>query len=383
MVVETVTVLRPLYNAVPLVLVMECWLKGRLDLKPWLGPALLMWLFWCVSAVLRLGKFDSEFVFTAVSLLVLAQGFKVNPRHIRLLLGCQVAAAIILGLSRGGISLDVTNQFQAESAQSSSESSIGLASALIVLLAYIRRMPVLGVIALLITLLFGKRIALIGIVAGVGLDLFATLALGHLRRGFGTIATAALGVGMATLGVNAASFYRWLSVLLSEEFSFNISPNALSSGRYNGINAFEQFMAIHQSLITSIIGHGTGFTTSVLSMSLSLKQSQTYKLLHDDWLRIMTDYGLIGLAAIIGGFCLLAWHRRLGLPMAVYTIVVMASDNVLTYAFYWITFAICLNYSPNASAQRKPVHKPGGAIQRPWPTQPIRTAANPGAPRNG
>ncbi|MCT2398069.1 hypothetical protein [Novosphingobium mangrovi (ex Huang et al. 2023)] len=337
---------RPLYNAIPMFIIVECWIKSKVEFNKYFILLLLLWAFWCSLALITSGQFNSEFIFVIMSIATVSIAFRTRQSAIQILLAAQVMALILLATTRGGFDINFASQYSYRATQSDTESSIGLASALIFLTAYSRKWPKTMAIAFIVTLLFGKRIALVGIIVALTADsakYFLPLPIITRYRVVTIIAYCAIA---AAIGVFASTFYTWIADYLNQYWRANVSPNYLSSGRYSGISSFTNFMIPRNNIIHTIIGHGTGFTDSMLSKAVSLRQSVTYKLLHDDWLRMLTDYGLIGTILMVIFLSVLAKKSRLGFLIAMYTATIFTSDNAMTYTFYWITLAICLNLSP-------------------------------------
>lgn len=71
-----------------------------------------------------------------------------------------------------------------------------------------------------------------------------------------------------------------------------------------------------------------------LSKSIGFRTSN-FALLHDDWLRIFYDYGLLGLGAALVVFMKSAQKSRLHFAIAGYTAVAFVTGNAFGYVFYW------------------------------------------------
>jgi O-antigen ligase len=113
------------------------------------------------------------------------------------------------------------------------------------------------------------------------------------------------------------------------------SPNGLSMGRYDiAVMLWEKLRAA--STLNWFIGFGAGSADAVSEVTANLNP-------HNDWLKVMFDYGILGLCVVHMMFFLILARHRLGIMMYLYTATLMMTDNVFIYLYYYpfIAMAMC------------------------------------------
>ena len=78
-----------------------------------------------------------------------------------------------------------------------------------------------------------------------------------------------------------------------------------------------------------------------------------FPLMHNDYLRIVSEYGVFGAAiAMFLMFGAVASGPLAGL-LILYTAICFLTDNVLTYSFYWFVLVFCLRTQDRPNMHRE------------------------------
>jgi hypothetical protein len=158
------------------------------------------------------------------------------------------------------------------------------------------------------------------------------------------------------VGLNSILVFDFASSLLGQWFGVFISPNALSAGRYFAISVFSEELALNQSVGALIFGNGPGFSTYFLQVAdVAALSDKHFPLLHNDILRAFSDYGIIGLLAISILSMRLLLGGRLSSFFGVYTLILLLTDNAMTYFFYWLVLVSLLKLE-SAHCRREALH---------------------------
>jgi hypothetical protein len=130
------------------------------------------------------------------------------------------------------------------------------------------------------------------------------------------------------------------SIYLFEDVANNLeledsSADAVSLGRYDiALMLWDRLH--HSGPLNWLIGFGPGAADAIVENYTILQNP------HNDWLKILFDYGAIGFVAIHSIlFANLARHR-LGLMIYIYTATLMVTDNVFIYMFYHAYVALIM-----------------------------------------
>lgn len=264
-------------------------------------------------------------------LIIFAIGWRPSPRQFDIVLLTSAALlAIKYGASGRGFTLSLLKSSSLDENYDDYDSFMGLALVLYYL-RYGRNWRLL--LALAIMVFGGKRISLGAFSLGA---VFLAFSLFTLRKNEGA-ARIVFGIVLVTIGGVAANFVRIV------EFAFDNVPQL--SGYY-----IEEFMAGRYVLSDSLLrifedknwievafGSGPGASDAiVVDMNIGIS------LTHNDWLKILVDYGYVGLAAF-----LFIYYRIFGaniwtMALGVMNAIIMMTDNVLIYIFY--QFPIIMTY---------------------------------------
>ena len=141
--------------------------------------------------------------------------------------------------------------------------------------------------------------------------------------------------------MNSVVIFDWLSDFISHQFDATVSANFLSSGRYNATEIFLQKIDHDRTWLNWFFGFGPGYSTAFLQTSFEF-DGKNFQLLHNDFLRILVDYGILGLSVTVIGFLKALNGNRVISAFAVYSVFIFMTDNVATYLIYWIVLILLL-----------------------------------------
>ena len=166
-----------------------------------------------------------------------------------------------------------------------------------------------------------KRISFAGVALAIGFEVALTRSMSLRNARLVALATV---VGLSIVAIFSVYIFEDVANSLKLEDS---SADAISLGRYD--IALRLWDRLHGgSLLNWVIGLGPGAADLV---------SEDYAMLnpHNDWLKIMFDYGIFGSAVVHAVLFLNLTRHRLGLMIYIYTAVLMITDNVFIYMFYY------------------------------------------------
>jgi hypothetical protein len=113
-------------------------------------------------------------------------------------------------------------------------------------------------------------------------------------------------------------------------------------------------METHTSALDWLFGHGIGSHHAALQR-VTWSFGKVFPLLHNDWMRILYDYGLLGIAIACMVFVVVARQSRVGFSIAVYTAFVFLTGNAFGYVMYWgVVSLVAAQIPTNGAAGRKP-----------------------------
>lgn len=182
-----------------------------------------------------------------------------------------------------------------------------------------KKLEALAAIALCI--LAGKRIAAIGSCAG----LFFILLVYPFRDRSKIIFLCVISV-ISVIGICFALVVETAFNSLSSLQGYNIEE--FMAGRYAMGLALSKNL-VGQEFLTWIFGSSAGAADNfIISLDLGITNA------HDDWLKILYDYGLAGYLIYLSIFFLIFRKNIWTMGLGVATSVVMVTDNVLIYLFF-------------------------------------------------
>jgi hypothetical protein len=277
-----------------------------------------------------------EYVFILLSISPFVLKFAVSRRFAKYLVVVGLVNVVIILTSTDATGLDLS----VGSSSGRAESSFGLIVPIVFFALYIQKRWMWSLVAIVICFLMFKRVAIIAMILAVGFDL---VLIGQARNAFKQMLKPIAGVALLAftmlVSLNSVVFYETASIFLLDSFDLRISPNALSSGRYYTVAVFTHRVLDDVSWVQIVFGHGPGASSYYLSNMTALGEGQ-FSLLHNDWLRIFTDYGLIGISVVSVAFYKAVMSKRFIAMVGVYTMVIFMSDNVATYLIFWLAVAL-------------------------------------------
>ncbi|MDG2045268.1 MAG: hypothetical protein P8J78_11725, partial [Maricaulis sp.] len=239
-----------------------------------------------------------EYVFILLSISPFVLKFAVSRRFAKYLVVVGLVNVVIILTSTDATGLDLS----VGSSSGRAESSFGLIVPIVFFALYIQKRWMWSLVAIVICFLMFKRVAIIAMILAVGFDL---VLIGQARNAFKQMLKPIAGVTLLAftmlVSLNSVVFYETASIFLLDSFDLRISPNALSSGRYYTVAVFTHRVLDDVSWVQIVFGHGPGASSYYLSNMTALGEGQ-FSLLHNDWLRIFTDYGLIGISVVSVAF---------------------------------------------------------------------------------
>lgn len=299
-------------------------------------PAFLLLVFALSHYVRAASGFTEfkEFIFILLSFFVAVLSFRVPDKFIIAILMAGVATVLITIITSN------TGEFGMliMSSKGFAESSLGLIIPLVAILFFMQRRWFLFLVGFFITFLMFKRIALGAMVVVLLFDhlsLFTKHVIIVRALKWGLFAIALI------VSLNSTMVFVWLSNLVSRQLDITVSADALSSGRYNATIIFLQKISHNRTWLNWFFGFGSGYSTSLLQTSHELV-GKNFQLLHNDFLRILVDYGVLGLSAIVAGFLKAINGNRVVSAFAIYSVFIFVTDNVATYLVYWICLVLLL-----------------------------------------
>jgi hypothetical protein len=109
-----------------------------------------------------------------------------------------------------------------------------------------------------------------------------------------------------------------------------------------------------------LFGHGMGAHHQFLQEALWSK-GKIQNLLHNDWMRIVYDYGLLGIAAACLIFIKVSQAGRVPFAIAGYTAVLFLTGNAFQYVFYWAVVSLLVMDLSTITKRPIALPKPGPA----------------------
>lgn len=339
------TPMRSVIYITPLLLLAEgLYFQQAYARKPLLLMATLYLCTYMVYAVATPETGVKEGLFLFLSLLFATVVFR-TPRWFPWGVTLSGALIVIMLMMTGDGT--VLSGLSLEGSQTASESSFGLAIALVTIWAYYKKQNTLCIVSFLIVFLMFKRISI--------LALMLTFAFDYARWGplsnkisdkMVTVLRYVFLLFCIFMGLNSVGALDWFVEFLDARYGLIISADSLSSGRHFATGIFVIKLWSETNFWTFIFGQGPGYSTYTLATTTEIMDKH-FPLLHNDFLRMFSDYGVLGLVtAVVAGVKSLNGNRLLS-AFSVYTLVLFLTDNVLTYLYYWIVFIALIKIEPS------------------------------------
>lgn len=191
-------------------------------------------------------------------------------------------------------------------------------------------------LALVMSLLGGKRVGVFAIIIGlVFVHLFKRVAVlkGSYGRFIVLLGTLAI-INIVALNLITVSEYEY------ERLRMDVPIEEIMLGRY-GVGLEITRAIDNRSLVQSLVGSGPGSATALST----LVSDGVLDHPHNDWLRILYDYGILGSLLITGFVALVFSTSETGAVIAITNAIIMMTDNVIMYLYYQFPIVLMLAYS--------------------------------------
>lgn len=177
-------------------------------------------------------------------------------------------------------------------------------------------------LACVILFLAYKRIAMLAVVAIIMFEMASYLVF---RRSFGRFLTTLAVLVLSVVSLFLPEIFEFLSAIMRDE---DASASAISLGR-TGLAEALRFEIHEAGLSHMFFGFGPGSADDVVFALGEIKNP------HNDWLKILFDYGLVGFIVLHGVLYLIHPRTPLGNKLYLNLAILMVTDNPLIYIHYF------------------------------------------------
>ncbi len=196
-----------------------------------------------------------------------------------------------------------------------------------------------GLITLILFVLAFKRIAFLGVGMVLCLEMGLYICF---NRSIGRVVSSLIVMALSVLALFSLQIFELMATLFDE---INISANSVSLGRAE--IATELWDRVDVAAFgQKLMGFGPGAADYVLFES-GLENNP-----HNDWLKILFDYGIIGFIGMHVVLRLIHPNTALGNAVYIYSAVLMTTGNLIIYTYYFIPL-----YLITRIALRNPIQK--------------------------
>ena len=162
-----------------------------------------------------------------------------------------------------------------------------------------------------------KRIAFLAVPMAIGFDLVIS---GYVRFSVARLLAFAGVIAISIAALFSSQIFEFVAATLQIQ---NTSANSISLGRYGFASRIWAAQANNPAL-SWVFGSGPGSADAAVGVDNP----------HNDWLKILFDYGIFGFLVIHAILCRLLCEHRLGIMLYIYTATLMVTDNIFIYMFY-------------------------------------------------
>jgi hypothetical protein len=293
----------------------------------------------------HLGYFMNEFIIMALVALYFVPLINVSKTQIRVIFLFSAACLFFAYSFSEHRGVRVLEMFEGTIApdESGFGHSVGLVAPIYTVFFFAVGAKIEFTLAVIMSFLGGKRIGLLAILVGlVSLYLFRRVAFLQNRGSRFLILLAAL----AAINIAAVNLVTIAGYAYSEARQ-DADIEEIMLGRYAIGTEMSRAME-NRSWLQSTIGSGPG---SALVLT-GLVSGGFMKETHNDWLKIIFDYGILGSSLITIFMALIFSSSRTGPAIALASAVIMMTDNVTIYLFYQFPIALMVAYSRLHDSQR-------------------------------
>lgn len=273
--------------------------------------------------------------------------FKVDSAVLKVLLAASVIMLAINVLVEGsGITFKI-NIFESASITGGYDNSDALVGALYAVYFFCTKSVPGFFFGLILTVLGGKRIALVAALAGVLTYYF--VAKTPLARSLGA-RFAFLLVVLGFVNVAAVDLLAFVD-LLGNQFGLTFNGEVFFAGRL-GTNTLIYDSLRERTFYQFLFGNGPGACDTLVLLSSGGQVVPT----HNDWMRFYYDYGLVGSALLTVGLAALYALSPMTVALGCALGILMITDNVVLYIFIQLLAALMFA-SERAGLRREPHHR--------------------------
>jgi len=292
-----------------------------------------------------IGVKDTDFFFNNFIIMVLiivsfVPTINVGIEHIRVVFLCSVAFFVLAYslTEHGGIRLfQILESGTGSGLEDGYDNhQAGLLGPIYTVFLYAIGAKIQFLLALVVSLLGGKRIGVLAILVGLAsISLFRNAAALKKRRNRFIFLLATLGV----INIAGSNMF-YLSQYTYESLSMSVPIEEIMLGRY-AIGSEATHVIDTRSAVESLIGFGPGGADALAT----LVSAGTLKEPHNDWLKILYDYGILGSIAITVFIALVFSTSAIGAAIAIASAILMTTDNVIIYLYYQFPIVLMVGYS--------------------------------------
>jgi len=294
-----------------------------------------------LTVVRDTGYFLTETIIIGIIIASFAPRIKVEVRQIEAVFYASLTYLVLSFVIGGNHDLRLFQLLQDSSGGADIESSFdnnqgGLVAPIYAVFFFAIGAKLQFLMAIALSVLGGKRIGILAIAIGVVAGLvFRRRAL--FRDWRARFAALLLCLGAANIfGANLTT----ISDYFYQSANTGVDIEAVMLGRHE-IGAELSREIANRSPPESLIGFGAGSadktTTYLTKGRLTLP--------HNDWLKLLYDYGALGSALMTVFLALLFSSSSVGAAIALANAVMMTTDNVMVYLYYQFPIVLMLAYS--------------------------------------
>lgn len=283
--------------------------------------------------------FYRDFLITILIMIPFSVQFKLPHYFSYLLMTSIVTYLIAIFVSSGG----KIGGFGISLGQSQSvfEGTLGLISPLLVFYYFQKKKYGYAVICALISVLMFKRIAIAAMIISV---LYGIILSKLKNKRLAQTISMILILLIWFLSININQVFEIVSNIYLEYFGTSVGPDSFSSGRYSIFAYIWNAYLSNQSILQWIFGRGVGRSAEIMGSGEMLSFTNL-PLLHNDWMKILIDYGISGSAIIIFTLSVMSSKNLMYSMVSIYTAILFSTDNVVVYASYWLVALFLLRLS--------------------------------------
>jgi O-Antigen ligase len=341
---DTFASLRYLVYAVPPLLVAPLVLqRAPMSNKP--AVAFLFAYFALASVSYLIGMRGGDFFlrnFIIIALIIVAfiPVVQVSAAQIRFVFICSLIYLFLAYWLAGGGSIRLWQILQNGTGSASDagfdDNQGGLLGPLYAVFLHATGAKLQFLLAVGMSLLGGKRVGVLAILVGLGAAaLFRKIGVFEQRRNrFVALLAALLIIDLVASNLTS------ISEDAHERLNIGVSIEEVMLGRFEIGSEMNRAMS-SRPLAESLFGSGAGSADALASIVSDGVLSEP----HNDWMKILYDYGIVGSLIIIFFMALVFSISATAAVIAITSAIMMSTDNVLIYLFYQFPVVLMVAYS--------------------------------------